>query len=104
LEDTAEGDDEDEDDDDDDDQFELPKIKNIWECKKIEKCGTNNEKYKGWICHWREKDFRVWNTTKALHHVTVALKQNMIVYAAKIALPYKARYQFLLDMRSKKAE
>jgi hypothetical protein len=99
LECTDEGDDED--DEDDEDQFELPKIKNIWECEKIEKCGTKNEN-EGWICHWCDKDFRVWNATKALCHVTAALKHNMRVCAAKIALPYKAPYQFLLDMRSKK--
>jgi hypothetical protein len=102
LEGTDEGDDEDDDDEDDDDQFELPKIKNIWECKKIEKCGTKNEKDEVWICHWCDKDFRVWNANKALHRVTVSLKPNMGVCTAKIALPYNARYQFLLDMRSKK--
>jgi hypothetical protein len=33
------------------------KIKNIWECEKIKKCGTNNEKDEGWICHRCDTDF-----------------------------------------------
>jgi hypothetical protein len=41
----------DEDDDDENGVIELSKIKNNWECEKIEKCGTKNEKDEGWICH-----------------------------------------------------
>jgi hypothetical protein len=85
LKDTDYGDDEDDEDDedeDDDDDYEngvieLPKIKNIWESEKIKKRGTKNEKGEGWICHWYDKDFRVCNNTKALHHATAVPKQNM---------------------------
>jgi hypothetical protein len=50
LEETDDGDDEDDDGDDGDKNgvIALPKIKNIWECEKIEKCGTNKEKDEGW--------------------------------------------------------
>jgi hypothetical protein len=49
-----------------------------------------------------DKDFHVWNAAGEFHRVMLALKQNMIVCTAKIALPYKERYQFFQDIRSNK--
>jgi ribosomal protein L37AE/L43A len=40
------------------------RIKNIWECDKIEKRGTKNEKDEGWICHWCDKDFMFGTPTR----------------------------------------
>jgi hypothetical protein len=49
LEDTDDGD---ADDDNNNGVIDLPKIKMIWDCEKIEKFGSKNEKDEEWICHW----------------------------------------------------
>jgi hypothetical protein len=82
--------------------IELPEIKMIWDCEKIEKFGSKNKKDEGRIWHWCDSDYRVWNATKPLRHVTVAPEHNMRVRVVNIPYLYKVGYLFLLEMKANK--
>jgi hypothetical protein len=74
------------------DKESLEDLTMIWDCKKIKRTGEKGNGDECWLCGWSNIEFKKWNATKALNHLTRVARSHIIGCKGKIDAKHMHRY------------